>query len=185
MGRLDVDPVPKTKPRLVDAITARLFAFYEAGVSPIVVVDEAHLISQKAVFEELRLLTNLQLDDEPLVGLLLIGQPELRKNLEKPSLKSFTQRIGVAYHLTALDAGETAAYVGHRLLVAGREDSLFDADALAAVHDATGGVPRRINTLCQGALIAGFTQGADVIDRAIVGDVQRDFATHMGRLWTS
>ena len=179
------DPLPKSKPRLLDAITGRLFSYYEDGVVPLVIVDEAHLIAQKAVFEELRLLTNIQLDDEQLVGLLLIGQPELRKNLEKPSLKSFTQRIGVAYHLGTLDADDCAAYVMHRLAVAGREEPLFTPDALRAVHEKSGGVPRRINTLCQGALIAGFAAEADTIDAAVVDDVHKDFATHMGRLWTS
>lgn len=181
--RLGVDPIPKQKARLVDALTARLFALYEEGSVPLVIVDEAHLIASKAVFEELRLLTNLQLDEEPLVGLLLIGQPELRARLAKPALESFAQRIGVAYHLTALDADETAAYVLHRLAVAGRDGPLFAPAALASIHDKSGGVPRRINTLCQGALIAGFTAGAPEIDAAIVDDVWRDFATHMGPLW--
>jgi type II secretory pathway predicted ATPase ExeA len=181
--RFGVDPVPKSKTKLIDALTARLFSIYEEGGAPLVIIDEAHLVTSKAVFEELRLLTNLQLDDEPLVGLLLIGQPELRGRLARPGLASFTQRIGVAYHLTALDADETAAYVLHRLAVAGREAPLFDAHALAAVHDKSGGVPRRINTLCQAALIAGFANGAQVIDAAIIDDVWRDFATHMGPLW--
>jgi general secretion pathway protein A len=186
--RLGIDPVPKAKAKLIDELTAKLFSLYEEGRKPIVIVDEAHLITQKAVFEELRLLTNLQLDDEQLVGLLVIGQPELRKNLEKKSLASFTQRIGVAYHLSPLDPDETAAYVLHRLLVAGRSERaqpLFTADALYAVHDKSGGVPRRINTLCQGALIAGFAASNARIDANIVDDVHRDFSTHMGRLWTS
>lgn len=181
--RLGVESIPKQKARLVDALTARLYELYEEGNVPLVIVDEAHLVSSKAVFEELRLLTNLQLDDEPLVGLLLIGQPELRARLAKSALESFAQRIGVAYHLTALDADETAAYVNHRLTVAGRDDRLFSNDALATIHEKSGGVPRRINTICQAALIAGFTVGASEIDAAIVDDVWRDFATHMGPLW--
>ena len=183
--RLGVDPVPKAKTKLLDALCERLYALYEEGAVPLIIVDEAHLVTSKAVFEELRLLTNLQLDDAQLVGLLLIGQPELRKHLSRPSLASFAQRIGVAYHLGPLDADETVAYVGHRLAIAGREDPLFTPDALLALHDKSGGIPRRINTLCQGALIAGFTAGADSIDVAIVDDVHRDFSTHMGRLWTA
>jgi general secretion pathway protein A len=181
--RLGVEPVPRQKARLIDALTGRLFELYEEGAIPLIIVDEAHLVTSKSVLEELRLLTNLQLDDEPLVGLLLIGQPELRDRLARPGLQSFTQRIGVAYHLMALDADETAAYVHHRLAVAGREERLFEPDALSSIHKKSAGVPRRINTLCQGALIAGFTAGADRIGAELVDDVWRDFATHMGPLW--
>lgn len=181
--RLGAEPLPKQKSRLLDAITARLFEIYEEGDIPLVIVDEAHLIGSKAVFEELRLLTNLQLDDEPLIGLLLIGQPELRDLLAKPSLASFTARIGVAFHLTPLDADESAAYVIHRLAVAGREEPLFTTGALTLIHERSGGVPRRINTLCQAALVAAFAEGASVIDTEVVDDVCQDFATHMGPLW--
>jgi type II secretory pathway predicted ATPase ExeA len=184
--RLGVDDAKitgKHKTKLIDALTARMFALYEEGISPIVIVDEAHLVTQKAVFEELRLLTNLQLDDAPLVGLLLIGQPELRDTLAKKSLASFTQRIGMAFHLTALDADETAAYVAHRLMVAGREEPLFTAGALAAIHRGSGGIPRRINTLCQAALLAGFAESATEIDEKLVEDVRKDFAEHLGALF--
>lgn len=173
----------RQKTKLIDALTARLFALYEEGVSPLVIVDEAHLVTQKAVFEELRLLTNLQLDDAPLIGLLLIGQPELRDTLAKKSLASFTQRIGMAFHLTALDADETAAYVVHRLVVAGREEPLFTPGALAAIHRGSGGIPRRINTLCQAALLAGFAENAQQIDEGLIEDVRKDFAEHLGALF--
>jgi general secretion pathway protein A len=174
----------KQKTRVIDALTARLFALYEQGVSPLVIVDEAHLITHKAVFEELRLLTNLQLDDAPLIGLMLIGQPELRDTLAKKPLASFTQRIGMAFHLTALDAGETAAYVVHRLLVAGRDEPLFTDGALRAIHAGSGGIPRRINTLCQAALLAGYAESAGAIDEKLVDDVRKDFAQHLGPLFS-
>jgi general secretion pathway protein A len=182
--RLGVGELPKQKTRVIDALTARLFALYEQGVAPLVIVDEAHLVTQKAVFEELRLLTNLQLDDAPLVGLMLIGQPELRDTLAKKSLASFTQRIGMAFHLTALDAEETAAYVVHRLMVGGREEPLFTDGALKAVHRGSGGIPRRINTLCQAALLAGFAESADAIDEKLIEDVRADFAQHLGPLFS-
>jgi type II secretory pathway predicted ATPase ExeA len=182
--RLGVGELPKQKTRVIDALTSRLFALYEEGVAPLVIVDEAHLVTQKAVFEELRLLTNLQLDDAPLVGLMLIGQPELRDTLAKKSLASFTQRIGMAFHLTALDMDETAAYVVHRLMVAGREEPLFTAGALEAVHRGSGGIPRRINTLCQAALLAGFAESAHEIDAQLIEDVRADFAQHLGPLFS-
>jgi general secretion pathway protein A len=180
--RLGVEPLPKQKTRIIDAVTEKLFQIHEAGGATLVIVDEAHLIQSRQVFEELRLLTNLQLDDAPLLSLLLIGQPELKQKLAHPSLESFAQRIGMAYHLKPLDAEETTAYVVHRLQVAGREEPLFLPEALRAVYARSGGVPRRINTLCQSALLAGFGGGARRIDRAIIDDVWRDFEEHLGPL---
>lgn len=181
--RLGVSPVPTQKIKLLDALTERLFALYEEGAVPLVIVDEAHLIPSKQVFEELRLLTNLQLDDAPLIGLLLIGQPELRAKLAKPGYTSFVQRVGMAYHLGALEVDETRAYVRHRLAVAGRATPLFTDAALEAVHEGSGGIPRRINTICQGALLVGFGNEAHEIDRPVIEDVLADLATHLGAVF--
>lgn len=182
--RLGVAPVPTRKTKLLDALTDRFYALYEERAVPLVIVDEAHLIPSKQVFEELRLLTNLQLDDEPLLGLLLIGQPELRAKLRRPSYQSFVQRIGIAYHLGPLDREETGAYVRHRLRVAGRSAPLFDDDAIAAIYEGSAGIPRRINTICQSALLVGYGAEAPTIGRGIIEDVLNDLATHLGAVFT-
>ena len=181
--RLGVDPIPKGKHKLLEALTDRLYALYEEGAIPVVIVDEAQLIPSKSVFEELRLLTNLQLDDAPLIGLVLIGQPELRRKLAKPTYASFAQRVGMAYHLGPLDREETHAYIEHRLMVAGRTTPLLTADAMDAVYAGAAGIPRRINTICQGALLVAFGASQNQIDRQVIDDVLLDLSTHLGAVF--
>jgi type II secretory pathway predicted ATPase ExeA len=180
--RLGVVKLARGKQKLLDQLTERLFALYEEGNIPLVIVDEAQMMS-KAAFEELRLLTNLQLDHAPLLGMLLVGQPELRTKLAGKAYKSFAQRVGMAYHLGPLDEAETGRYVRHRLEVAGRAAPLFDDEALQLVHEGSGGIPRTINTICQNALLAGYGRDAGAIDRAVVDDVLDDLRTHLGPMW--
>ncbi len=181
--RLGVDPVPRGKVKLLDALTAQLFALYEAGHSPLVIVDEAQLIPSKTVFEELRLLTNVQLDEDPLVGLLLIGQPELATKLAKKAYASFAQRVGMAYHLGPLDEAGVFEYVRHRLAVAGGGAQLFTDDALALVFRGSEGIPRRINTICQSALLVAFGEGAPRVEASAVADVLDDLSRHLGSVF--
>ena len=178
--RLGIDPVPKTKPRLLDALLARLFAIHEAGGITLLIVDEAHLIPTRAVFEELRLLLNLTLDDAALLGLLLVGQEELRTRLGKKDLRSFAQRIGAGFNLEPLGVDEDGDYIAHRLSVAGRSTPLFTNDAIVEIARVSGGVPRRINVICQAALLVGFGLEAALIDGRIVDDVWRDLRAHLG-----
>src|SRR5262249_61109490 len=122
---------------------ARLQAAEEAGRAPLLIVDEAHLIPGKPTFEEIRLLTNFQLDDRNLVAVVLVGQPELRERLRHKAYRALTQRIGAQFHLTPLDAADTEAYVAHRLTVAGPAPPLFSAAALAPPAPAARGGPPR------------------------------------------
>jgi len=142
------------------------------GIFPVVMVDEAQLLAGRAAYDELRLLTNLVADDRALVGLVLLGQPELRERLPDKGGEAFAQRVGVAYHLGPLDAEETGCYLAHRLSVAGREAPLFDAEAVSMVHARSGGVPRLVNQIAASALLEGFVRGvasigADVVSAAI------------------
>lgn len=182
--RLGIDGAPRSKTRLLDALLARLFEIHQAGGLTLLIVDEAHLLPNRAVFEELRLLLNLTLDDTALLGLLLVGQEELRTRLAKKDLRSFAQRIGVAFHLEALERDDVGAYIAHRLLVAGRSEPLFMPDAIDLIHQASGGIPRRINVLGQAALLVGFGLEARRIDRAIVADVWGDLRQHLGAAFT-
>jgi type II secretory pathway predicted ATPase ExeA len=109
--RLGVSPLPKSKPKLLDAIFAALYEAHAAGETVLLIVDEAHLLPTRAVFEELRLLLNLTLDDAPLLGMLLVGQDELRARLAKKDLRAFAQRIGAAFHLTPLQPEEVGGYL--------------------------------------------------------------------------
>lgn len=172
--KLGVEKPKHFKTDLLDQINARLFGYYEQGVCPVVIVDEAQLIPGKDTFEEIRLLTNYQLDDKNLLVLALIGQSELRARLKRPTYEALRQRIGMSYHLSALDLAETASYIEHRLKVAGRESKLFMDDAVSAIHKSSRGVPRVINTIATGSLLSGMGKGVDVIDAQLVEDVVKD-----------
>ncbi|BDG05886.1 ExeA family protein [Anaeromyxobacter oryzae] len=150
------------------------------GRFAVVVVDEAQLLAGRAAFDELRLLTNLAADDRALVGLVLVGQPELRDRLHDRGGEAFAQRVGVAYHVGALDAGETGRYLAHRLAVAGRTAPLFDDGAVAAVHRLSGGVPRRVNQLAASALLEGFAREAGTLTADVVEAAAADLAAYMG-----
>jgi type II secretory pathway predicted ATPase ExeA len=159
---------------ILEGINAKLYELYEAGKRALIIIDESQLIPDKATFEELRLLTNFQLDDRNLLALVLIGQTELRERLKRHHYRALTQRIGMQYHLGSLDRDETALYVQHRLKVAGRETLLFDQQALTLLYEHSEGVPRRINIIAGNALIEGFGREALTIGPEIMESVVKD-----------
>jgi len=174
---LGVNEPPFHSNDLLERIHERLLALYEADRAALLVVDEAHLIPGKPTFEEIRLLTNFQLDDQNLVAIVLVGQPELRGRLRHRTYRALTQRVGVSFHLVPLSLDDTRAYLAHRLSVAGVERSLFEEEAVLRLHAATDGVPRLLNHLATQALIEGMARGADQIDGgAVVAVLSDDFA---------
>ncbi|MDN5938261.1 MAG: AAA family ATPase, partial [Salinisphaera sp.] len=144
---------------LVDALNAHLLETHGQGRRTVVIVDEAQNLDRD-VLEQLRLLTNLETRKHKLLRIILVGQPELEAMLRRPDLRQLAQRITARYSLCALNRQQTSAYISHRLRVAGGAPSLFDKRACNAVHRATGGVPRLINTVCERALLGGYGQGA-------------------------
>jgi general secretion pathway protein A len=156
---------------------ARLDADGRFGV---VLIDEAQLLAGRSAYDELRLLTNLAADDRPLLGLILVGQPELRERLASRGGEAFAQRVGVAYHLGPLDSADTGRYLAHRLAVAGRSAPLFEPEAVEVIHRLSGGLPRRINQLAAGALLEGFARGVATLSADVVAAVGDDQAAHMG-----
>ncbi len=169
--RLGMDDTTRYRHGILEGINAKLYELFEAGRRPVVIIDEAQLIPGKATFEELRLLTNFQLDDRNLLALVLIGQTELRERLDRRQYRALRQRIGMQYHLGPLDAAETREYLRHRLKVAGRDAPLFDEDAQTLLFEHSNGVPRRINIIAGNALVEGFGRGAGLIDAEIVKSV--------------
>ncbi|HSW07640.1 AAA family ATPase [Aquabacterium sp.] len=152
----------------IDALHGHLLLAHARGRRTLIVVDEAQALSVD-VLEQLRLLTNLDTSDRKLVQVLLIGQPELRTMLEKPAMEPLAQRVVARFHLPALAEAETTRYIAHRLSVAGLAGEVpFDAGALARVHQLCGGVPRRINVLCDRTLISAHAARASRIDRRLV-----------------
>ncbi|MBI3088633.1 MAG: AAA family ATPase [Candidatus Omnitrophica bacterium] len=154
---------------LLDGIGRALRDNDRDGKQTLVVVDEAHLIHEEQVLEELRLLLNFQEEDRFLLTLILMGQPELKDVIDRH--KPLAQRICMGYHLTPFSKPETAEYTRHRLTVAGAaQPTLFTERALALLHDSSGGIPRRINQLADLALLAGMGKGAKQVDEALLQD---------------
>jgi type II secretory pathway predicted ATPase ExeA len=174
--RLGMEDPVRFRHELLEGINAKLYELYEAGKRPVLIIDEAQLIPGKATFEELRLLTNFQLDDRNLLSLVLIGQTELRERLDRKPFRALRQRVGMQYHLTPLDRDETGAYVSHRLKVAGRELPLFTPEAVDVLFEHTEGIPRRINVVAGNALLEGFGRSAGIIGPEIVMSVVNDEA---------
>jgi len=152
----------------VDALNAFLLQTHSVGQNNVLVIDEAQNLSAD-VLEQLRLLTNLETSERKLLQIILIGQPELRAMLARPELEQLAQRVIARYHLDALSQLETVQYVRHRLAVAGRTGPLpFDREARLRIHDLSRGVPRRINLLCDRALLGAYAEGKARVDRAMV-----------------
>lgn len=132
----------------------------------VLIVDEGQAILERAVFEELRLLLNFQLNDRFLLTLVLMGQPELAEMVG--AVEQFAQRIAIRFHLQGLDEKETRQYIAFRLERAGAERPLFTEEALDLVWERTRGVPRLINTLCDLGLLEGFASRASIVDGPVV-----------------
>jgi len=152
----------------VDALNAFLLETHAKGENNVLVIDEAQNLGVD-VLEQLRLLTNLETTERKLLQIILIGQPELREMLARPGLEQLAQRVIARYHLEALTPRETAQYIQHRLLVGGLTSATpFDRKAVLRIHKLARGVPRRINLLCDRALLGAYAGSAAVVDRAIV-----------------
>lgn len=152
----------------IDALNRYLLASHADGRNNILVIDEAQNLSAD-VLEQLRLLTNLETNERKLLQIFLIGQPELRTVLARPELEQLAQRVIAHYHLTALTEQETASYIQHRLATAGLASaSPFQPPLMKQIHRLTGGVPRRINLLCDRALLGAYAKGTHDIDRTML-----------------
>jgi len=159
---------------LLEIIYEKVYEDYIKGITPVIIIDEAQLIPGKDTFEEIRLLTNFQLDEENLLSLILIGQPDLRKRLERKAYLPLRQRIGLLYHLDPLTEEEVKEYIAHRLRLAGREEPLFSEDAIKAICEFSQGIPRNINNIASNSLLQAFGIEAQMIDKEIVCDVAHE-----------
>jgi general secretion pathway protein A len=152
----------------IDVLNQFLLRTHAVGQNNVLIIDEAQNLAPE-VLEQLRLLTNLETNERKLLQIILIGQPELREILLQPQLEQLAQRVIARFHLEALSPKETAQYIRHRLGVAGLPDStLFEAAAAARVHQLTHGVPRRINLLCDRAMLGAYAMGQHAVNKGIV-----------------
>src|SRR6476469_716364 len=152
---------------LVDLLSFHLLKAHAEGKRIVLVVDEAQNLSVE-VLEQVRLLTNLETETQQLLQIILIGQPELRELLGRTDLRQLAQRITGRYHLDPLSGEEAAAYVRHRLRVAGSTREIFTNGALREMQRLSGGVPRLINIIADRALLGAFTEDRHVVTASVV-----------------
>jgi len=146
------------------------------GKRCLLIVDEAQNLTAKAV-EELRMLSNFQFGNQSLLQTFLVGQPEFRGILQRPEMEQFRQRVAATCHIGPLDEDETQRYIEHRLKCAGSTGKpSFEADAFPAIFKASGGIPRRINSLCDRLLLLGFMAGKTHLALADVEEALRDIS---------
>jgi general secretion pathway protein A len=164
---------PRSVKVLIDHLYAHLLNANARGRRTVLIVDEAQNLSEE-VLEQVRLLTNLETDDAKLLQVFLIGQPELRSILERKALRQLRQRVTARYHLEGLDLEETRHYIRHRLSVAGCDREIFTRRAIGKVYRLSGGIPRRINILCDRALLGAYTTSAKRVGGAVVARAARE-----------
>ena len=168
------------KADLLLSIEMFLLSLTAAGKRALLIVDEAQNLTPRAV-EELRMLSNFQLGEHALLQSFLVGQPEFRETMQSPHMEQLRQRVIASYHLGPMDAAETEAYIEHRLKHVGwRGKPSFETGAHEAIFKATDGVPRRINTLCDRLLLAGFLSGATAFTAQDVAGVVSEIRDEAG-----
>jgi general secretion pathway protein A len=170
---LDLPREESGKGRALDSLYRFLIRKYAEKRRVLLIVDEAQNLSPEAL-EEVRMLSNLQSDDQILLQIMLVGQPELRATLRQPGLSSFTQRIAVNYHLSALSREEAGEYIAFRLEKAGGSPDIFTPEVVDIICRASGGIPRSINLLCDAALVYGFGYELKTIHRPVIDQVLAD-----------
>jgi type II secretory pathway predicted ATPase ExeA len=143
---------------------------YAAGRRVVLIFDEAQNLSVESL-EELRMFTNINANKDELLQLVLFGQPELRDTIGAPALKQFAQRIAASFHLSAMNASTVSDYIDHRLKVAGADRKIFTGSAAELIHNATGGVPRLVNQLCDLAMVYAFANEMETVQRQTVEQV--------------
>lgn len=172
---LGLPHVDMTKANLLLTLEKFLYQCDQQGKRVLLVVDEAQNLSAHTL-EELRMLSNFQTDDKPLLQTFLLGQPEFRKTLLGNNLRQLRQRVIATYHLGPMDLLETKAYIEHRLRKVGwQNDPVIEEVAFNIIHEYTDGVPRKINSLCDRLLIMGSLEELHQLGEDELNDVINDF----------
>lgn len=170
-----LQPAGKKRKHYFDCLNRFLLEELEKGFNAIVIIDEAQLLSPKAL-EQIRLLSNLETATQKLLQIILVGQPELKDLLSRADLKQLHQRITVRYHLPELSREEVGEYIAHRLGVAGAQSDLFTPEAIELIYQLSSGIPRIINVLADRALLGAYTQNSRVVVPSMVEYAQSDLA---------
>lgn len=170
----EIAPGTATVKDFIDPLNRYLLASHAAHQNNILIIDEAQNLSAD-VLEQLRLLTNLETNERKLLQIILIGQPELRAMLAKPELEQLAQRVVARFHLGALTPEETGQYIAHRMAVAGVKSRLpFSPKQMRRIHYRARGIPRRINLICDRALLGAYAGGKREVDARTVDIAARE-----------
>jgi len=174
LHELGMDPFSAGKVELISMLNNFLLEQYAEGRQVILIVDEAQNLS-KRVLEELRMLTGMETDEERILNLILVGQPELKNLLDAPGMEQLSQRIRFRFHLAALEEEDISNYINHRLDVAGIQKTksnevpkFIKDECIPLIHRYTGGIPRLINSLCDTALICAFVENKKMVTAKII-----------------
>lgn len=168
---LEIDYPSGSKSKMLSRLNHYLIEQLRNDQNVVVIIDEAQNL-KPSVLEEVRMLSNLETENEKLIQIILLGQPELKKKLSLPNLEQLRQRIAVFYHLAPLTEKETRDYILYRLKVASNSDrQYFSDEALDIVYRFSNGVPRLINSICDSALLNGFIYEKDFIDAELMQEV--------------
>lgn len=184
---IDYPDNPHSLKPLVDALNAYLLQKHAEARQTVLIIDEGQNLSRE-VLEQVRLLTNLETDNQKLLRIILVGQEELQDSLNRPDLRQLSQRITGRYHLTALNAGEVSEYITHRIKTAKGNPSIFSSAAIKQVYRHSGGVPRLINVLCDRALLVAFNSdvyrvSAKHVKIAVTETMPQSIDTHRSKVF--
>ena len=186
MAILDEFEVPfkekQPKVRLLALLNKFLIEQISLGFNVVVVIDEAQNLNASTL-EEVRMLSNLETEKEKLIQVILMGQPELRSILALDKLEQLRQRIAVYYHLYPLSRQETLCYITHRLKIAGTNGNvIFNEASLDKIYEYSQGIPRKINTICDRALLTGYIKEQHTISANIIDEVAREINSIMDKV---
>lgn len=169
---LGEDADSDSKSILLTRLLNRLGRNAEKGLNTVLIIDEAHVISNRSTFEELRMLLNMQLENQLLITLILIGQPPLLDKIA--ALQPLNERIGIKYHLEPLNFMHTIRYLLFRLKSAGAVRGIFTRDSVKALFEYSNGIPLRINNICDRSLLVGFMRKAKVVGSSVIEEAIED-----------
>ena len=169
----ELEPEVGNKTKNLDIFQHFLIEKYAENKQVLLIVDEAQNLSDEAL-EEVRMFSNLQSDDQSLIQIMLVGQPELKDRLLQPGHNPFAQRIAVNFFLSGLSDKETKSYIAYRLEKAGGRPDIFSQEAIDIIFKASGGIPRSINLICDTALVYGFGYELETIDAPVIEQVVKD-----------
>lgn len=171
LQEFELEPAENNKAKNLEILYQFLIKKFSAGKRTLLIIDEAQNLPFDAL-EEVRMLSNLQSDQQALLQIMLVGQPDLKAKLKSPKLAQLSQRISVSYHLSPLSREDTRSYIASRLQKAGGGPDVFTQEAVDLIYKASGGIPRSINIICDSGLVYGFadelkTIGADTIKQVL------------------